>query len=758
MGDGAAKAEVAEPAAEVSAVAAKPAARLRAEPARREEAAKPIALARRPTKERTTRVVCPMCDKAGFTAEDVSGKSVRCVDPACSVPVFVVPRTSVPTTASAPKKSSNKGAIVLAIVATTLILAGAGGLFAFLRLERDAIEQVDDGPPSPPPVRPVEPEPEPVDDEPSQPVVADTGPDLDAYEQLLDRSLERVAALPRVVKIPTLLPVLRRDAAVTLARAGRLDEADDQIDALRTLDVPYFLVEAFVARSEAEPDGAVSAVLFDEAFELMEQIPPRGRDGVAAAVSLMTSSAVRTDGPRVERLLGMMSDPEAAAHAVTRRRAAAIFDFDFVRAAASEPVGGYTDPLLVSGVWALSARDVGREEIASWGDLAAGGRPSRDLFVAQAEWLVAGGGGVEDLGAIAGPADAARLAGLARAAFVAKRAGREAATVTVAVAEAVAVFDPLVSPEEVVFDLSLEGLYRETPVGPADAVGRATAFAEAARAFAACGDAERAITAFNRAVAWARVAGPSPKTVATLTDELERDRFGVERALADAVGKRTTDERRNAANRYRRHLRDAEAAAAKRQAALYDVFEAVVAFPELHEQIGLALAEAADDRLGVGTDAWRIRAVAASAESPVADADERLPVEARLAADLAEAVGDGDGALAADLVNEVAVEAVADRAVAKQSTLAAFGLLARGDERELRAFVRGLEDPLQKAPVVEDVAARATWIGTPEAAEAFVLDRRVDPTTKFAACRGIVTATTRLLEKFRAEAAASTTD
>ena len=50
-----------------------------------------IKIAPRRTKSRTLRVVCPMCDTPGFIPPGAVGKTVRCANEACMVPLFTAP-------------------------------------------------------------------------------------------------------------------------------------------------------------------------------------------------------------------------------------------------------------------------------------------------------------------------------------------------------------------------------------------------------------------------------------------------------------------------------------------------------------------------------------------------------------------------------------------------------------------------------------------------------------------------------------------
>ena len=52
---------------------------------------KVIRLNSKPVKGRSHKVICPMCDTAGFTSRKAAGHEVRCPNPDCRLPVFTAP-------------------------------------------------------------------------------------------------------------------------------------------------------------------------------------------------------------------------------------------------------------------------------------------------------------------------------------------------------------------------------------------------------------------------------------------------------------------------------------------------------------------------------------------------------------------------------------------------------------------------------------------------------------------------------------------
>lgn len=83
-----------------------------------------------PTKQRTLKIVCPMCDTTGYVPATAAGKDVRCSNPKCVMPVFTAPvekKVEAPPPPPPPKSSMLPmvgGSIVV------LLLIAVGALYA----------------------------------------------------------------------------------------------------------------------------------------------------------------------------------------------------------------------------------------------------------------------------------------------------------------------------------------------------------------------------------------------------------------------------------------------------------------------------------------------------------------------------------------------------------------------------------------------------------------------------------------------------
>ena len=76
------------------------------------------------TKQRSLKVVCPMCETAGYVPPTAAGQEVKCANPKCMMPVFKAPATVVVAPPTPPKKSNLLP--IIGVTAVVLVVAGLG--------------------------------------------------------------------------------------------------------------------------------------------------------------------------------------------------------------------------------------------------------------------------------------------------------------------------------------------------------------------------------------------------------------------------------------------------------------------------------------------------------------------------------------------------------------------------------------------------------------------------------------------------------
>ena len=107
----------------------------------------------KPDKGRTHKVTCPMCEAVGFVPKSAIGKSVRCANEQCMVPVFKATESGEKITERKPSRLSDEAAAAKSIAATSqpvkrnpiviyaiagvILLASAGGLVVWLGKKPD---------------------------------------------------------------------------------------------------------------------------------------------------------------------------------------------------------------------------------------------------------------------------------------------------------------------------------------------------------------------------------------------------------------------------------------------------------------------------------------------------------------------------------------------------------------------------------------------------------------------------------------------
>ena len=102
---------------------------------------KVISLLRKPAKGKMFRVVCPMCDTPGFASSKVAGKEVKCRNPECLAPVFLVPDSNSqerkPQEEAPPNKKNSKLPLIAIVV---FFAAGLGGAYLYFTDVEDGSE------------------------------------------------------------------------------------------------------------------------------------------------------------------------------------------------------------------------------------------------------------------------------------------------------------------------------------------------------------------------------------------------------------------------------------------------------------------------------------------------------------------------------------------------------------------------------------------------------------------------------------------
>ena len=103
-------------------------------------ARKAVAVAPRPTKSRTLRVTCPMCETPGFINPADAGKNVKCCNETCMVPIFKAP---VPEKEEEPEEEKSGGGTLMYGGGAAAVIAVGVAVWWFVLREPEKPKPVD---------------------------------------------------------------------------------------------------------------------------------------------------------------------------------------------------------------------------------------------------------------------------------------------------------------------------------------------------------------------------------------------------------------------------------------------------------------------------------------------------------------------------------------------------------------------------------------------------------------------------------------
>lgn len=246
-----------------------------------------VPISPKPLKGRTVKIVCPMCETAGFVGPQHAGKDVKCCNPACLVPVFTAPRPEAAKKEAEPEVAKGMSTGVLATISVVLLGAVAAGVyFAFLR--------DGDKPPQPGPVIDIPIVPTPVatqgTDSPTEATpVKPQGPPPVPLDEVRATSLDEIVKRAQQRENRS-KPYSRRLAAEAFVDVGRLNDARQQLEAMQKVAgyQSFYEVEPLTAVALAERAAGNSAgakATLDAALAKAD-FPSVGRGPLDAAAAL----------------------------------------------------------------------------------------------------------------------------------------------------------------------------------------------------------------------------------------------------------------------------------------------------------------------------------------------------------------------------------------------------------------------------------------------------------------------------------------
>lgn len=508
-----------------------------------------VPISPKPLKGRTVRIVCPMCETAGFIGPQHAGKDVRCCNPECLVPVFTAPRPEAAKKDAEPEPSKGMSTGLLTTISVVLLAAVAAGVyFGFLR---DGNQPPRSGPPGDTPMIPT-PIATQATDTPTEAAPPEPkGPPPVPLEEIRQVSLVEIVRRAQQRENRS-KPYSRRLAAEAFVEVGRLDDARQQLDAMRKVAgyQPFYEIEALVeiALAERAAGNAAGAKATLDAALAQADFPSVGRGPLDAAAALAAALVATGRANEARQVLQSAQDTGTRGEMSTLwRNAVDSRSFD-VDAAARRPyfqsmpahqavtvtasVVAFGDPQAALA-WASSARSAPVMDncLAAWaGGLMLSAQPAaRAQALAQIEQAAAGFPPAAQARVWAAVADAqltqgdrnSAQASLEKAASALARINPPASSLPMP--DMAAIHDGDGKPHAGLPD-------------PAPWQTAALAAADLAQVRGALGNLDGAWESTQRALALARAMTPSPAAARAVRNECDENEAGVKTRLTQSLG------------------------------------------------------------------------------------------------------------------------------------------------------------------------------------------------------------------------------
>ena len=679
-----------------------------------EKVTKYVRLRVKPKPGREFRVVCPMCETAGYTSEQAAGKPVRCINPDCLMPIFTCPEPEKEPEPE-PEKSSGISAGMLTAILILVLGGGGFGVWWFVLREDPSIAMQKASQPG-------------MTDEDfrkrREQIEALANPKKDQETEVTNTEPEKAApaelrehALAEMVKYSQHTPQMgNRDPAYDIqmiasiyASQGDEPAVREQLARLAKLGVDrpdYRIIPLTDLAWHQIASGASAKDTIDEALELAQDVRGTGQPDWRAITGIAAVLAAENRADEAVSLLSKLrsrEDKEAYWAKLEAVRESKSFNFahEMQHAALVEPSRpswvSITGTLATHGKvnealdWTkrISETDSRAEALAVWGENVAANQVAQNQPIS----LTGLDDSIKDP-----PAEvqqsirtrvyarvARRLTTMGQTELAKTWAGNAEAEVAKLASAA-----PRSAPEvKELYDYNTQ-LPWAKPLELA-----ATATAETAAAHRQLGEADKATSLLQKTETLIAAITPPVNAMKNLVENASRNSGAIQNTLAQELNLTTSDQRRLAEKQYLRNAYDLRTAAEK-----YDEFQqallakangqpapSVAAF---HQQIEAARTEGSPDKM------------AQLINSPPRDIDS---VDAAVAA--MQAVGK---------------------------------LMEEGKLTEALTFTRQLEQFDPAEDVAEVIGGAAVLVMDAEVALKEMEESKIAPTRRVAAYRGFVTA------------------
>jgi len=524
---------------------------------------KAVQLLAKPVSGKLHRIICPMCETAGFSSKQAAGKEVRCANPQCLVPVFTAPalESSKPTEAApvetAPKKLGvgayagiGVGAAVLLAAGTWFFTAGPskrGGENEFdpskFQAAGEGTVVIQNG--STPAVTP---------DETQKKVETPTGPKTLTADDYRREAMALMAKYSLDSDRNNRKPFCRQVSAEAAIRIGDLARAEQelkQLDLVRAGRLAYYRILPLVELGWHHLKAGDAASAGKRATEALEtpDFPTSGMTGIDNATELATLLVALDRAPEARTLLKERFDAGDTGALMESYHRAQNLKISFAEAADLRPAAGWSNPQAAAVAIGLVARGYDDKGLA-WAQQTPGDGKIAALS-AWAEGLlsVAKPGAIERIRSELSKETAALQARiLARCALIVlQQGGKDAASALIDEARKTL---GTAAPEPLAFPNLKKDAVLNLP--DAEALRRsALAAADCGRVLQALGRADEATAMLHLALAYTRAMTPSTSLAQRAFDETTRSAAAVTAEIKELRGLQTDDDARNAFVQYR---------------------------------------------------------------------------------------------------------------------------------------------------------------------------------------------------------------
>lgn len=723
---------------------------------------KVISLLAKPAKGRTHRVLCPMCETAGFHSKQVAGREVRCANKDCLVPVFTAPQPEGEEPAEAPRaEAEEKSGTPILILATIVVAAGLaiyGGVWWATSgqevTEQEPFDLPDNGSSTP-----KDPDNGHTAEIPNGGTVEPAGP---TFEELWAESLQQMVNDSRDQQNQR-KELSRQLTAEAYAIRGDLEELNTQLKQLaivaprqKYLGVNPLVTFAWIRL--AAGDAAAAGAEANRALETAKELPDFGADALDAATELATLLVALDRNDEAETLLKPRENSKASGQlleALVRARATGTGNVDL--AVKMRPVIRWVAPLRVAVTVGLSCRGYSAKALA-WAKAAADPQAVRQCVSAWGEARIQSGKAAalaETEQQLAGFSPVNRAMVLSRLAIALHATGQnEPAKATLAKAQAA--LQSAGSPASKPFP-NLRQIYELKPQDVSGFREAAIAAAEIAHAqsFVAPDDAWDSVSV---ALGFAREMAHSPVATQQALAETQRSEAGVTARLKVEFNFQTDNEANDAFKQYRDGCRNLVRASVERFKMERSILRAACEW-ELFEPVWLEIRGRATHAESTEKEPWfdtELPSIVKTAFNVSEDAEREEDVQKMVTAEqlrdhpfprmwfqlMAGSLAATDPKKAAIGLDKFRARSEADSSWTVEMKLRlATRLAASGEIDKAFVFVESISrDPVPRHAGFEFIAGQITSSGDRKAVPARIKSARLKPEDRVALRRGFVAA------------------